>query len=419
MNQENEIEVLGFWWILGHSEEKFSGLLKFSQNGGATLQIFKIGISSEFNFQGNYDVIIGIANSVPYTLFKPRFSGSNMSMSMLYYTVESPLIVKGQHLFQKFNDLQFHALMCRMDNTYDFWKAFECYEVSYEGDENGLTKKIDITIYHKQIDFNIDESFKGHINTVLITSQGKSFEIINKVQFHIESKDNLLISFDTIMVYMFRLRILFSIILKQICSYDELVGGQIYKDGEKSFNIYSKNDSEKFSSKTLMFDYEEVRGKFSQILENWFLLFQQIPEVINLFYNTYTSKVFYEYHFRDIYVALEGLYRWKLKRKTTGNIVPGLLNPIYSRRDALPTFMKIVEKYKIWGEIARKNRVYLTHLNEEISADELVDNVGLLKLMRKIQAIILFYFLKELGLCDSEIERTFQRLEYHFLPKSV
>ena len=42
MNQENEIEVLGFWWVLGHSEDRFPGILKYSKDGKLQV-VYKTG----------------------------------------------------------------------------------------------------------------------------------------------------------------------------------------------------------------------------------------------------------------------------------------------------------------------------------------------------------------------------------------
>jgi ApeA N-terminal domain 1 len=415
MNQENEIEVLGFWWFLGHSEEKFSGILRYSSKHGATLEV-SINENSKLleNWQQKYDIIWGMAENKVYTLYNCRQIGNSLSILQYFKFSSKILFSNSKWYLESREDIKFEELNVQINNTYNFFRGFNSFYVDFEYTENLFINKVIIQNTSKQIDFNINDFFKGNISIGNNYHFGESFEVKSIIWFNIEAKDNILISYQTFEEYMDMLRIFFSIAVQGICVYDEISVGR--PDFDSKMRLYVKNTFGEVSKKIMMFDYEEVRVKFPQILENWFILFKEIPEVINLFYNIYTSTQFYEYHFRDTYVALEGLYRWKLKRKTTGNIVPGLLNPLDIRKGFFPTFMKIVENYKIWGEVARKNRVYHTHLNEEIFMNDLVDNAGLLKLMRKMQAIILFYILEELGLSDDEIESSFRKLESYFLP---
>jgi hypothetical protein len=414
MNQENEIEVLGFWWVLGHSEEKFPGLLKYSKTNGIKLEIFQNEPHEKFNHKV-HDIIVGLVGSQNYTLLSSRNSGHKSSLatnSVEYYTFESSTLVEcaipNKHSFC------FNSMNILMENTYNFFGGFESYNIDFEDYDRHLENTI-ITPNHQQVDFNINELLKGSIDTKNIIRQGKSFEIIGQVWFNVESKDKSLVPFNTLLEQMNYFRIFFSLIMQGICIYDKMtVHNSII---ERGINVYLKNTFGATSKRFMMFDYSDVKDNFSTVLENWFRLSREIPEVLNLFYNTYTSTSFYEYHFKEIYVALEGLYKWKFNSDTNGDLVPSFINPLMiERKIAFPTFCKIVNNYKIWGDIARKNRIFHMHLEKIKHKDDLVDNVGLLQLMRKIQAIILFYILEELGFSDEEIEAVFRRLEVHFIP---
>ena len=418
MNQENEIEVLGFWWVLGHSEDRFPGILKYSKENGTVLQILCDRDYKEFwDYNKRYDIIYGVADNMTFTMYHCSQAGSSES-GVNYYSFRSEyLFVHNTNYLENGEDMAFNRIDVRMNNTNDFFRGFQIFNVEKEYGETNDTGKYTIDYNLKQIGFNINDKLTGNIRTGYNQNEQfseKTFSIEGKIWFCIESNDNSLISIHLLLDKMNYLRIFFSIVVQGMTVYDEVVGKRF--DFEQDMKIYLRNDFGEPFRRFTIFDYDKVNEKFSSILERWFHLTQEIPEVINLFYNTYTSTNFYEYHYRDTYVALEGLYRWKLKRNTSGNIVPGLLNTINSKKDIFPIFLKIVENYKIWGETARKNRVYLTHLNEEISTNDLVDNVGLLKLMRKMQAIILFYILEELRLSDDEIETSFRKLETYFLP---
>ena len=418
MNQENEIEVLGFWWVLGHSEDRFPGILKYSKQKGTVLQILCDKDYKEFwNHYKRYDIIYGIADNKTFTMYHCSKAGSSQS-GLNYYSFKSEyLFVHNTDYLESTEDVSFNRIDVRMSNTNDFFRGFRIFNVESEKSKINDTGKYIIDYNLQSIEFNINDNLKGSIRTAFNQNEHfseKTFRIEGKIWFCIESNDKSLISIHLLLDKMNYLRIFFSIVVQGMTVYDEVIGKRF--DFEQDMKIYLKNDFGEPFRRFTIFDYDKVNEKFSSILERWFQLTQEIPEVIDLFYHTYTSTEFLEYHYRDTYVALEGLYRWKLKRNTSGNIAPGLLNNINLRKDIFPTFLKIVENYKIWGETARKNRVYLTHLNEEIFTDDLVDNVGLLKLMRKMQAIILFYILEELGLSDDEIETSFRKLETYFLP---
>ena len=414
MNQENEIEVLGFWWVLGHSEAKWAGQLKYSAERGAILQIFQNERHEEFDsWNQRYDVIYGVGDGKVYTLYNSRQISSSISNVHYYGFKTSLLFIHSSHYLENKEDMVFTGLGTKMNITNDFFRPLKSYNISYDHIESKRQYVIDEN--HQNIDFIINDSLVGNIYVGGNYSwRPYSFEISRGIWFWVKSKEDSSVSIDILLEQMNYLRMFFSIVLHGMCTYDEMEVTR--PEFEGLMKLCLKNRFGQKHDDIMMFEYEKVEDKFSSILENWFRICREMPEVVQLFYNTYTSLSFYEYHFRDIYVALEGLCRWKLNQDTNGNIVPGLINPLIKRKLNVPSFIKIIDNYKVWGEIARKNRIYHTHLNKEMFADSLENNQGLIKLMRKIQAIILYYFLEELGLSENEIENVYIELEDHFLP---
>ena len=424
MNQENEIEVLGFWWVLGHSEDRFTGILKYSKEKGAILQILCDKEHKEFrNNYKRYDIIYGVADNKVFTLYHCTKTGFSFS-GLNYYSFESEyLFVHNSNYLENAQDVVFNRIDVRMSNTNNFFRGFQIFNVKEEHGETNDTGKYTIDYNLKQIGFNINDNLTGKKRTGYNHNEQfseKTFSIEGKIWFCIESNDESLVSIHLLLDKMNDLRMFFSIVVQGITVYDEVVGKRF--DFEQDMKIYlSDNFDEAFASRRFtIFDYFKVNEKLPSILERWFYLTQEIPEVINLFYHTYTSTQFYEYHFRDTYVAVEGLFQWKKNCDTEKkNVISILLNDVLKseeKRNNIPTFVKIVDGFPAWSEVARNNRHFHTHLNKNKYADKIVDNKELLKLMRKMQAIILFYLLEELGLSDSEIESAFRKLELHFLP---
>jgi ApeA N-terminal domain 1 len=419
MNQENEIEVLGFWRFLGNSEEKFPGQLKFKPNEGITLEIFHENNYELFSWNQyrKCEIIYGCAGNQIYTLVNCIQIGHSAS-KMFYHTFDADLLVShNTKYFESMNDFQFCRLITKMDNTLKFFETTDSYTHSQEITEESTKHFIEET--PKQIEFDVDDTLRGliYIGSGNSTSRReKTFNIKGEVSFSIESKNNSLIHLRTLEKEMDNLRMFFSIVMQGVCIYDEI--DAYIPDSPNNFHLFQQNMHGETSKRFMMFDLKTVQKKISLILKNWFQLCKEIPEVINLFYNVYSSTQFYEYHFRDTYAALEGLFVWKFQRKTNGNTIISLTNELKDREDSLPTFFRIIINYKKWSQTVGINRDFQVHLNKgRYSDNDLLSNIELLKLMRKMQAIILVHILDYLGFIDSEIENIFRRTEMHFLPK--
>lgn len=411
-DDEVEIEVLGFWWVIGHSDDKWPGLLKFSKKDGAILKIFQNEKHNKFQYKKTYDIIVGIAENRKYTLYK-CFQISNMQRQIKYYTFKSDTLIRANESILLKEDIQFTGMNSIISNTDAFFRTFSSFQVEYNPDE--LEGDDTVIKYNpQQITFAVDDKLVGRVISDYEVTYGQPFTIEPFIIFRIATNDNSLVPLELLVHKMDSLRIFFSLIFQGICNYEEQYLTTNRFDG--SIELSCRNNFGISSRRFRMFNYEDVDSKMNKILENWYRIYLEIPEVINLFYNSYTADRFYEYHFRETYIALEGMYKWKLKTNVSkGNLIPGLIKPLKERLVDIPEFVKIIENNGKWGDIARKNRVLQTHLYEGDS-DDLLDTNGLILSMRKIQAVILFYILEELGFSDTEINSVFERLEGHFNP---
>ena len=87
-----------------------------------------------------------------------------------------------------------------------------------------------------------------------------------------------------------------------------------------------------------------------------------------------------------------------------------------TKGDRIPHFKNIIKDYEKWGEVARRNRHFLTHLNKDRYADDIVEITILMSLTHKILAVILYYILENLGFTDERINDVFKNSRKFFIP---
>lgn len=417
---ENNIEVLGYWWFEGYPNKRFPGLLKFNQSEGGVLKVFyDTDNDDSINPYQKYDIINGLFENKLFTLVNCRFLGFSMNR-ISYCTFEINLIISDnvEQCISCAEELKFSGLNARMENTNRFFERIDAYEFSRE--VVGENQTFLLTETPQKISFDVNETLVGSISLGMnyeASRRNKLFNVAGAILFSIQTKDNSLIKLGILEKEMNNLRIFFSVVMQGVCVYNQLsVDKPSYAF---SCDLYKQNTFGEASSRFMLFDLRLVESRISSILTTWFRLCREIPEVLSLFYSGYTPSSFYEYHFRDSYVALEGLFQWKMKKKTEGQMVARVLvNEITKsedRRNNIPKFVEIVKNVTVWGDVVRKNRHYQMHLDKDY-ADDIVGRDELLKLTRKIQAVILCYLLIEVGLTDGEIERAFSMNEKYFSP---
>ncbi|RDB07319.1 ApeA N-terminal domain 1-containing protein [Runella aurantiaca] len=414
MNEELEIDVLGFWWIPEHSETKWPGRLTFSKSEGGILEIFQNEQHKEFEKHKTYQAIRGSANGEGFTLYRATLYNStqNQPNGISYYRLKSDTIVAGQFCLENEEDFQFSELGVKLSNINEWFRQLKAYEVKDVSDKNTLLSTT-IQYSSEAITFSINDLLEGRISTGFNLHHSiNDFNASKQLWFNIISKDKSLIPYETLMKKINFLRVFFSVVLGGKCVYEQL---RIERSDLKSvYNIgrlYSRNSFGPPSKGYVLFELEDLENRLGEVIEKWLHICEEMPEVINLLYTTYTAKPIYDYHFRESYIALEGLYHWRLEKDTPENVISPLVQPFMH----ISKFGEIIGDYKKWWKVAKNNRHYQMHLNKIKYANDIVSTSDLVKLMRKMEAIILCHILKELGFSDGEINQVFTKVEKRFI----
>lgn len=411
MHVELEIDVLGFWWIPEHSETKWPGRLTFSKSEGGVLEIFQNEKHEEFEWNKTYQTIRGSANNEAFTLYRAiQVNKRKQSPSGLtYYTFKSDIIVSGLFYLENKEDLCFNEIGAKFSNTDKWFRQFRAYETNDIFEDNNPVSTI-IKYEPKKIPFFINDVLEGSIsNGVNISNSINSFGSTKSIWFNITSKDNTLTRFEDLMINLNRLRMLFSILWGGKCIYEDL--RVECSDLKNLGQLHLRNSFGEPSKGYILFKFEDFENRLGEIIEKWFSICEKMPEVVNLLYTTYTANPIYDYHFRESYIALEGLYQWKFKKDTPENVI----SPLVQSFMHISQFAEIIGDYKKWWRVAKNNRHYQMHLNKIKYANDIVSTSDLVKLMRKIEAIILCHILKELGFSDNEINQVFTKVEKRFI----
>lgn len=107
----NSFKHVGVWWAPGKRDQKQYGVLTFEPGEGARLEITVEGHSDHFGLEyPEYEVILGVVGTDPYTLTNCYVSGALNSYSPSFTTRKREftvnLIVEGHH-FSKKDDIKF------------------------------------------------------------------------------------------------------------------------------------------------------------------------------------------------------------------------------------------------------------------------------------------------------------------------
>lgn len=414
MNEELEIDVLGFWWILEHSETKWPGRLTFSKAEGGVLEIFQDEKHEEFEKNKTYQAIRGSANGEGFTLYRPTLYNStqNQPNGVSYYRFKSHTIVAGQFYLENEEDFKFSELGVKFSNIDEWFRQLKAYEIKDVSDKN---TPISTTIQYstEEIRFSINNLLEGCISTGFNLHHSiNDFRTNKQLWFNIISKDKSLIPYETLMKYTTLLRVFFSIVLGGKCIYEELrVERADLTNIDNSAKLYIRHSFGEPSKGFILFEFEDFKNRLGEIIEKWFNICEEMPEVIKLFYTTYSANPIYEYYFRESYIALEGLYHWKFQKDTPENVISPLIQPFTQ----ISKFAEIMGDYKKWWRVAKNNRHYQMHLNKIKYANDIVSTYDLVKLMRKMEAIVLCHILSELGFSDKEINQVFTNVENRYI----
>lgn len=413
-----KIDVLGFWWVAGLPDTRYSGRLTHSDENGTLLRLYSEERDSLDINEKNIDFIIGLAGNDCFTLYSCFQTGSNFSR-INYRSFTCNKLFRGPFAFDSIKDLRFRRVSFQLSLAQDWMWGFHSVDVTHTNE-----KRISIRLVPKEIKAKLSNELVAVIYAGYSYKHGynNSFHVNRNIWFNLYTKSGSYVPNEELLNAAENFRQLISIIVKGECEFENI---SLLKKGSKynrkEFEIYRMSGTERSTRGSYLIDFENYEDRLGRIIIKWFNLYEAIPETLNLFYTVYTTKRHYEHHYRDTFVALEGFHQWQVvSKKTSLNHFSKNEDVILKLTDSfisLPTLKIILDNHPHWINSAVDNRHFQTHLNKSRYANKVVDLFELMRLMRKIQAVLLCNILRELDFSDNDIENCLQRTVWHFKPE--
>ncbi len=440
----DELEYKGVWWLPDKPEKKVCGILRFTPNEGAILDLIgSFKDIKEMNKRLNPEIILGASsNGKNITLHKCFETESNLSipgsLTSSFYANE---VFVGAH-FQKSEDIKFRGLSIRYSYL-DEWIGISGFDIQY------FDKK-EVVIKHKQsepIQASIGEDCIIFID--ILAAMHSVHSIVQK-EMSIEQRTYLRVkhpvekSLDEYWSIIRQIQNFLSLgIAEPVCPL-EIIGETEANKEIISVKIYYHLPEISEAFKTIyphdmLFTFKDISDRFEMLLKNWFEKASTLEPVYDLYFGTlYNPWMYLQHQFLSLIQAVEAYHRRKFEGKYQSDedykptyekfkkFINGLdVDPSF--KEALKSKLKYGNEYSLRkrlkdlfeqynevlnGFIEDKNdfinkvvdtRNYLTHYDEDLK-DKAVDGEQLYYVTQQLKVLIVICLLSELDFNFKEIK---------------
>lgn len=350
-------EFKGFWWLPQNEEDRLHGILKFSNEDGAILELF-----GAFDLElKEYEIILGFTSDGKYiTLYnsfdiRRGFSAPGFDTCIIY----SNFMIIGDEHFEKKSGLKFHQSIIYLKNLDEWVNKRESFEI----DQNWKEKEVNIKYKlpdSKKIDIN--NHFSLSINP---TAKGPARNIVQK-EVKITQRINCTFNYkrkrslDQILEDISNLEDFLT-----LCSQRQTYPLEFrlaYKKpkAKKSifFDVYYQVTKPTRLQKDLNpFDflvyYRNIQNKFEVVIKNWFNTKDSLNTCyIPYFNNFYGKQLYTSDKFLNICRALEAFHR-----DTVGEIDHRTGRPYHYKQRLVEVFKNSSASYNFLLKITDKENL--------------------------------------------------------------
>jgi hypothetical protein len=450
----NSISFKGVWFLPIDPNKKVAGILSFNQEDGAELELIgQLSSILDFNEIHSPEIILGISTDgkliTLYKNYEYFKSKSIPGFGISKYNTQFILI--GSH-FENEKDLFFNSLI--VDFSYlNEWVN----QIGFENIESNFEKNTSDIRYKKpqNIEFKISEHLNGSfefsfnapmhnfihsavVNQItylrLNSLSGMTFFEIMDAMWHF---NNFLVLGVYEDVYPF------SVLLTNSDNFEELNGVKYFTETKVYYKIKSaRNNNIRKHQNNFLFTYTHLNQNFELIIQNWFKNKEKLNTIsVSLIENLLNNK-FNENSFLDIIRALETYHRrfkkneldskenYSLKLQNILDSIPkeyyewlkGLLafsnEPSLGER--LKNIFELLSESKVINTIinphevilnTKNSRNYYTHFSVKLK-NKALEGVELYRLTEKLQIVLFYLILNEIGFEISQIDKMLEANRY-------
>ena len=175
------------------------------------------------------------------------------------------------------------------------------------------------------------------------------------------------------------------------------------------WNPIIKEDVEsEFSPGLWIFQFADVRSRFSEFFSNWLKFIEKFEEAINCYFTTIYHSLPSEVEHLCLTQALEAYHGIKFASHEQRNFSGKIQELVNTYKDHLKGLVDNVTEF---AETVRDNRHYYTHHNpEDLKAGRVVKGAKLFRLNEKLKLIFQMCILTEMGIPAARFPRLRQQL---------
>ncbi|MCH7812263.1 MAG: hypothetical protein IH958_06500 [Chloroflexi bacterium] len=449
-----EQSMEGWWWLPNHEENKVAGTMTFSDEHGLQLKLFgAFKELTELENVAQHPRIFGVAGGKLITLFNCLEAGSNLTFpGALTQRFMASVGCIGGHP-SALTEQRFRQANIRYNHLAE-WSRTSGFETDWDTPDNDL------------LQFRVQYSYPDEVQAdtragMISISYGFEYrpeafsEIIlrESLHFRVEPKEVLLFD-DWLRIFVRPLQN-FLTLATRIPNY--VVSLQLFPtkdtDEESTGNketalefIFQQNLSSPQKQQTkvsspfdMLFALPDIREGFSDIVDKWLEIADELDSVCNLFFSlAYRAPTYLENRFLPLVQAAESYHRRRRKNEVLspaehGRKIESILEHVptehkewllqklnYSNEPSLRKRLKelvdetegvisplIGSKQKFVDDVVN-TRNYLTHFDEELQS-KAARGADLFRLAEALSVIVEACLLGELGLTGEIRTKLFHR----------
>ena len=318
----------GIWWLPESVDNKVAGRLQFSKTEGLILNLIgTLNPTFGFNETNKYPLVHGLTQTgKSFTLQNVFETGLHIGLpGFNSQTLDATIAFSGAH-FDSLDQIKFDMMHVEYNHL---GKWVDTSGLSYSiFDEDGNFERLEANYaYPEEVtayltDVKITPTYTFNIN-IPAMHPVEELQLKQKIYLKVEA-DNAL-SLETAMrrfILPFRNLLTFAtnspnFITKLTGFFSNNQGTKSDESTESSINIFfQENNSSTVSKASPLFTLKDVKNDFSDLLQKWFTIADELDSVCNLFFGVlYSDQMYSEHKFASFVHAAESYHRHRFKNE--------------------------------------------------------------------------------------------------------
>jgi ApeA N-terminal domain 1 len=411
-----ERDIAGLWWLSTQPDERWIGALslKVDEDAKLTVDVPKSAFKSLTEKLAAAPTIHGHdQNGCLITLLQPGWPRTQGGSVLSKTTYSAHWALLGIQLHNQ-DDFKVNELAFRIQHLPN-WIGLTGFLKTESRSANGfsihyeLPKDESFVINNElSVEFRPGYSFNDGLHSKKLEEQiGIAF--ISKNGIDLSTLKQLLHALRSLLHFATLKRVYPLEIKAKKDGHGYMLNEIFHSQAIELWNSIIKEDVESdFSSDRWIFQFSDIRSRFSEFFNNWLQFIESFEEAINCYFTTVYHIPPTEVEHLCITQALEAYHGIKYASHKQRNFSGKIQELTNTYKDHLKGLVDNVVEF---AETVRDNRHYYTHHNpEDLKAGRVVKGAKLIRLNEKLKLIFQMCVLTEMGIPSERFPRLRRRL---------